>query len=450
MSTHKTVCVVIVQTCKARNNWAKLNAALVLINKRNIQSKHSLSAVVVESMSYLDATPSIEVKLELLNTLKDVCDGKIYVERESAQLHFILSKIYEEQGDTAKACDIIQDVHVETYGTLTKAEKANYILEQIRLNLLRKDYIRAAIHSSKMNRKTLEEPGFAEIKVRFYTMLIEYYLVEKNTWEICQAYYQVISVLFCQYFCNCFEQLSTFLAVKPVETPKPSEAKKDDKKGDKKASADATAKEPEPAAAAAPVAPPVGVEVLESCLIFLLISRFDNHQSDMMHRMKKALSVEYKTTQLNETFSNALSLFTTPEIIPPRFFGQDLIEAHPCLSRIAHFSADTRDYFKSQLRDRVVEHNLRVVSKYYKRIRTQRLSEIMSVPSDALETYLSDISSSGTLFVKIDRPAGIVSFQERKAPEAILSDWASDMSKLMNLMEGTCHLINRENMVHKI
>lgn len=191
MTTHKNVCVLIVQTCKTRNNWAKLNSSLVLINKRNIQSKHSLSAVVGEAMSYLDATPSIEVKLELLNTLRDICDGKIYVERESAQLHFILSKIYEDQGDTGKACDIIQDVHVETYGTLSKLEKANYILEQIRLNLLRKDYIRTAIHSSKMNRKTLEEAGFESVKVKFYTMLIEYYLVEKNIWEICQAYYHV-------------------------------------------------------------------------------------------------------------------------------------------------------------------------------------------------------------------------------------------------------------------
>jgi 26S proteasome regulatory subunit N5 len=44
----------------------------------------------------------------------------------------------------------------------------------------------------------------------------------------------------------------------------------------------------------------------------------------------------------------------------------------------------------------------------------------------------------------------VISFAERQAPEAVLSDWASDMGKLMNLMEGTCHLINRENMVHKI
>lgn len=63
----------------------------------------------------------------------------------------------EAQGDIGAACDVIQDVHVETYGSLTKLEKAEYILEQIRLNLLRKDYVRALIQSRKMNRKIIEE-----------------------------------------------------------------------------------------------------------------------------------------------------------------------------------------------------------------------------------------------------------------------------------------------------
>ena len=42
---------------------------------------------------------------------------------------------------------MIQDVHVETYGSLSKKEKAEYILQQIRLNLLKKDYVRALIQS---------------------------------------------------------------------------------------------------------------------------------------------------------------------------------------------------------------------------------------------------------------------------------------------------------------
>lgn len=127
----------------------------------------------------------------MIKSLKDICAGKIYVESESAKLHFMLSKIYEENGNLDAACEIIQDVHVETYGSLSKKEKADYILEQIRLNLLKKDFIRALIHSRKMNLKTIEEVGFEDVKVKFYSMMIEYYMVEKNTWEIAQAYFKI-------------------------------------------------------------------------------------------------------------------------------------------------------------------------------------------------------------------------------------------------------------------
>jgi 26S proteasome regulatory subunit N5 len=142
-------------------------------------------------MTYLDDTPSLETKISLMKTLKEVCEGKIYVEAESAKLHFMLAKIYENQGDVALACDTIQDVHVETYGSLSKMEKAEFILEQIRLNLIRKDFIRTAIQSRKMNLKTLDEDGFEDIKIRYYIMQIEYHMYQKDAWEICQAAFKV-------------------------------------------------------------------------------------------------------------------------------------------------------------------------------------------------------------------------------------------------------------------
>lgn len=181
-----------VRLCRDMNDWDKLNAVLSLINKRSSQYKTALAAVVTEAMTYLDATPSLDVKIALIKALSDMCEGKIFVEGESAHLHFMLAKIYEDQGNIGLACDTIQDVHVETYGSLSKKEKASYILEQIRLNLLRKDYIRTAIQSRKMNLKTIEEPEFEKIKIQFYQMQIEYYTHEKNPWEICQAYHKVI------------------------------------------------------------------------------------------------------------------------------------------------------------------------------------------------------------------------------------------------------------------
>ena len=186
----KEVCLHMVRLCRERD-WTKLNSIIAVINKRRAQSKHAITVMVAEVLTYLDAAPSVDVKIDLIKALKDVCDGKIYVEGESARLHMMLAVIYEQRGDVGAACDMIQDVHIETYGSLSKKEKAEYILEQIRLNLLKKDYIRAIIQSRKMNRKTIEETGFEEIKIKYYNMMIEYHTQENNTWEICQCYYKV-------------------------------------------------------------------------------------------------------------------------------------------------------------------------------------------------------------------------------------------------------------------
>ena len=105
-----------------------------------------------EALTYMDDTPGKEEKVNLIKTLMEICEAKIYVEAESARLHLMLALIYETDGNLDEACSTIQDVHVETYGSLTREEKADYILHQIRLNLLNKDYVRAKIQSRKMNR----------------------------------------------------------------------------------------------------------------------------------------------------------------------------------------------------------------------------------------------------------------------------------------------------------
>ena len=91
-----------------------------------------------------------------------------------------------------------------------------------------------------------------------------------------------------------------------------------------------------------------------------------------------------------------------------------------------------------------------MVSKYYTRIRTDRLSGLLGLSEDDTEKHLSEMVANNDIFVKIDRPQGICCFSAPKAPEEVLSEWNSDISKLLSLMEATCHLVNRENMVHKI
>ena len=390
----KEVCLHIIRLSKEKNDWDKLNSMLSTINKRRAQSKAAVTVIVHEAMEYIDQTPTLDKKIDLIKTLKDICEGKIYLEGESAKLHLMLALILEEGGDIASACDTIQDVHVETYGSLSKKEKAEYILQQIRLNLLRKDFVRTIIQSRKMNRKVIEEPGFEDIKISFYTMMIDYHKYhEKDTWEICQSYYKIYD---------------TSITRSNPEALKSS---------------------------------------LQSCIIYLLLSKYGPEQSDMMHRIKVKEDLNDDSLAL---FKQALVYFTTPEVITWPFHDakgnyQDF-EMH---SSLHSHGTETAEHFLKLFRTRIIEHNIRTVVSYYTRIRINSLSKILSLPQEVLEEHLSDLASTGDITCKINRPEGIVNFKKNRAPEAVLSDWASDIGKMLNLMESTCHLINRENMIYK-
>ena len=71
----------------------------------------------------------------------------------------------EAAGAVGEAADILQGVNVETYGALSKREKVDYILDQVRLMLLKGDRVRAYILSKKVQRKTLLEDDLQDLKV---------------------------------------------------------------------------------------------------------------------------------------------------------------------------------------------------------------------------------------------------------------------------------------------
>jgi len=48
---------------------------------------------------------------------------------------------------------------VETFGAMAKTEKVAFILEQVRLCLDKKDFVRASILSKKVSSRTFKERG---------------------------------------------------------------------------------------------------------------------------------------------------------------------------------------------------------------------------------------------------------------------------------------------------
>lgn len=121
----------------------------------------------------------------------------------------------------------------------------------------------------------------------------------------------------------------------------------------------------------------------------------------------------------------------------------------PILRSTPTFDASTElgAYRWEELHKRVVEHNIRVISKYYTRITLPRLAELLDLPVAEAESSLCSLVTSKTVWAKIDRPAQVISLEKKKGAEEHLNEWSSDINKLMGLVEDASHLINRERAV---
>jgi 26S proteasome regulatory subunit N5 len=102
------------------------------------------------------------------------------------------------------------------------------------------------------------------------------------------------------------------------------------------------------------------------------------------------------------------------------------------------------------LRKRVIEHNVRVIAKYYTRIQMPRLCQLLDLDEEETEKYISQLVTSKTVYAKIDRPARIVSFSKARNADEILNEWSSDMKSLLGLLERIDHLITKEEMMARI
>lgn len=92
---------------------------------------------------------------------------------------------------------------------------------------------RALTVARPLDRCCCGEQGFEEVKIKYYELMIEYHTHERDAWELCQSYHRIYD----------------------TRTLKTNDE--------------------------------VRLEALRCTVIFLLLSPFTNHQSDMMHRVKQ-------------------------------------------------------------------------------------------------------------------------------------------------------------------
>ena len=73
---------------------------------------------------------------------------------------------------------------------------------------------------------------------------------------------------------------------------------------------------------------------------------------------------------------------------------------------------------------------------------------MVGVSAERAETEIADMVVNKKVTAKINRMQGIVVFLKSKFTNDVLNDWNYDIRTLLDKIEQTCHLINREKVVH--
>ncbi|KAI8911773.1 hypothetical protein EDD86DRAFT_188772 [Gorgonomyces haynaldii] len=390
LQSNTRVLLQIVNLSYEAKDYKLLNEYVAVLSKKRALLKQAVTKMIQECIKFVEQTSDMTKKLELIDTLRTVTDGKIFVEVERARLTRMLVDIKEKEGNIAEAAELMHALQVETFGSMERREKTDFILEQIRLALAKSDYVRAQIISRKISVKFFEDPQNEDLKIRFYRLMIQH-------------------AIYSDHFLKATEHHRQLLNTKAI--------KEDQVKWR---------------------------ETLTFTVLFIVLSPFDNQQSDLIHRIHQDPSLE----QL-PLIKGLLESFITPELV--RWTKINEIYG-PTLKQTTIFDPKTEQGQKryKTLHQRIVEHNVRVIAKYYSRISMKKLTQLLDLPAQEVEDYISSLVVSKTIYARIDRISGIVSFVSKEDPNTILNKWSQNVSSLLDLIVKTSHLIQKEEMVHSI
>ena len=168
---------------------------LVLCKRRGQAKKPVVEMVDLCQNKLFDKLPTRTEKYKMLEAIREACEGKMFLEKEYAAATKVLCEYLEADGKSEEGTKIIQEIQIETYGSLETKEKVEFILYQMKLVLMRKDFVRCQILSRKISKRHLGEAGLEELKIQYYLYMIQYYIHEKMILDAAKAYQTIFDTI---------------------------------------------------------------------------------------------------------------------------------------------------------------------------------------------------------------------------------------------------------------
>ena len=66
-----------------------------------------------------------------------------------------------------------------------------------------------------------------------------------------------------------------------------------------------------------------------------------------------------------------------------------------------------------------------------------------------METEIGELVISKTIYARMDRPLGVVTFNKKVTSEDRLNTWSKGIDNVLDLVKETCHLIAKERMIQE-
>ncbi|GAA5893378.1 uncharacterized protein JCM6883_007646 [Sporobolomyces salmoneus] len=405
------------QPSSPSRDLTKLNEQLVSLSKKHGQLRQATVKMVEKAMEFMnELTEGSKEKEDLIATLREITEGKIYLEVQRARITSQLSQIREKEGSVQQASELMQELQVETFGSMERREKVDFILEQMRLLKLQEDWEKLAIVAKRINLRWLSDKENEDLKSRYYSLMILHGLQKDAYLEVCK-YYRAV-----------------------YDSP----------------SINDSAASTSSSSSTSPASNETANAILRNIVFFVILAPYDNEQSDLLNRVYR----DERLKEMKECY-DLVKCFIDPELRRwpniEELYGEALkktkVFGPKGTSGVNGDIEEEEKHAKGDerwkvLHDRIVEHNIRVVATYYTRITLARLSSFLNLPIPQTEQFLSSLVTSKTVYAKIDRPAGVVNFVKPKKGDEVLNEWSSDVGKLMGLIEKSCHLIAKEHAVN--
>ncbi|CAH6723082.1 26S proteasome regulatory subunit Rpn5p [[Candida] jaroonii] len=379
-----------------KNDWEYLNELIPILSKKHGQMKSSIQYFIQGIIEHLDELnddnkTQLDLKIKIIETIRTVGDKKIFVEVERAIVSKKLSEIYlNKLNDLDKAVEILCDLQVETYSMMEFPTKIEYILKQIELTLRKHDFSQAKILSRKILLKSLKNFEKAdEYKITYLKFLIKINEFDNDYISIVSNYLKLIE----------------------IDLIKESSDLND---------------------------------YLVSIIYYIILSKFDNLQHDLIMKIK---TNPVFIKNVDSKIFTLLEIFTTNELI----HWTNIENSYSQEFKSSEIFNNSENF--KNLQKRIIEHNLRIINKYYTFIELSRLSYLLQLNNDETEKYISELVNSGMISAKINRPQGIVKFEKAGAKNdfnSLLNDWCYDVDKLLEEVDQIGHLINKEEMMYGI